>query len=781
MPKLSKYLFSSLVILYVLQALSCSNSRYLSEKESLYLGSKVTIMDSALSKSVKSGLAAQLEEAVRPKPNSSFLTVRLKLTLYNLAGVPKKEKGFRNWLRNKIGEPPVLGSEVNIDGNNKVLVNILQNQGYFSAVSAGTKETKKKKTKVFFEVYAGPQTLIRNIFYEKSDTSVLAQDVADRESKSLLKTGEPYNLDVIKSERIRIDNILKNKGYYYFSPDYILIDADTGIGNNQADLTLKMKYNEMPRNAYKKYSINQVTIFSNYRLNNTSRRSSDSTFRRRNPSAEDTVKYDDFRLVDRQKLYRPYVFYQAMQLKPGELYNKRDQNIALNRLVTLGAFKFVKNEFTPVRDSSRNLLDVSYLLTPYARKAFNVEFGGFTQNDSRGGLRGSFGWKNKNLFRGAEIFTVKLTGSFEAQYGGGIQSQRPNAYNFGLETNLNIPRFIVPFVQIKPSGMYIPRTIISAAYNYSHRVGMYRVNSLSFGYGYNWKEDAAKDHKLFPFNITFVKTDTLDKAKADSFNLTNLIYNGIIFGPTYEYTYNSQLTGANRKNNYYFSGLIDLSGNLVGIAQNASITDNPKKIFGSNYAQYLKFQADFRYYRNLTEKTVLATRIMFGYGYSYGNSNKLPNVKQFFSGGSSSLRGFASRLVGPGTYNEFYVKGTHKQFEILGDIKTEANIEYRAKLYRFIEGAVFADAGNIWLQNANNTDFPGGNFSSDFYKELAVDAGVGIRFDFSILLLRFDFAFPVRKPWLPEKERWRFNDIRFGDPDWRRENLFFNLAIGYPF
>ncbi len=333
--------------------------------------------------------------------------------------MPKKEKGFRNWLRNKIGEPPVLGSEVNIDGNNKVLVNILQNQGYFSAVSTGTKQTKNKKTKALFEVYAGPQTKIRNVFYEKSDTSVLAQDVADREGKSLLKTGDPYNLDVIKDERIRIDNVLKNKGYYYFSPDYILIDADTGIGGNLADITLKMKYNEMPRNAYRKYTINQVTIYPNYRLSNTNTRGRDSTARRRNPSAADTVRYDNFRVVDRQKLYRPYVFYQAMQLDPGELYNKRDQNIALNRLVTLGAFKFVKNEFTPIRDSTQNLLDVTYLLTPYPRKAFNVEFGGFTQNDSRGGLRGSFSWRNKNLFKGAEIFTVKLTGSFEAQYGVG--------------------------------------------------------------------------------------------------------------------------------------------------------------------------------------------------------------------------------------------------------------------------------------------------------------------------------------------------------------------------
>ncbi len=780
MPKPSQYLFSSLLILYVLHAMSCSNSRYLSEKESLYLGSKVSILDSTMPKSEKKRLAAQLEESVRPKPNSSFLTIRLKLTLYNIAGVPKKEKGLRNWLRNKIGEPPVLGSELNIDGNNKVLVNILQNQGYFHAVSTGTKQTKKKKTHAFFEVIAGPQMKIRNIYYEKTDTSVLAQDVADRESKSLLKTGDPYNLDVIKNERLRIDNILKNKGYYYFSPDYILIDADTGIGNNQADLTLKMKYNEMPRNAYRKYTINNVLIQSNYRLTNTTRRTGDSTFRRRNPSAADTVLYNNFKVVDRQKLYRPYVFYQAMQLTPGELYNKRDQNIALNRLVTLGAFKFVKNEFTPVRDSTRNLLDVMYLLTPYPRKAFNVEFGGFTQNDSRGGVRGSFSWRNKNLFRGAEIFTVKLTGSFEAQYGGGIQSQRPNAYNFGIETNLNVPRYIVPFIDIKPSGMYIPRTIMSAAYNYSLRSGMYQINSLSFGFGYNWKEDATKDHKLFPFNITLVRTDTLDLAKKDSFNLSNLIYNGIIFGPTYEYTYNSQLDGRNRKDNFYFSGLADLSGNLVGIAQRAA-PDNPQKIFGSNYAQYLKFQVDFRYYRNLTEKTVLASRVMFGYGYSYGNSSKLPNVKQFFSGGSSSLRGFASRLVGPGTYNEYYLKGTTKQFEIRGDIKAEANLEYRAKLYRFIEGAVFADAGNVWLQRANNEDFPGGEFTKDFYKQLAVDAGLGLRFDFSILLLRFDFAFPIRKPWLPDGERWRFNDIRIGDPDWRRENLFFNLAIGYPF
>ncbi len=764
-----------LLIWCAVQCSSCSNSRYLAENESLYLGAKVKITDSLATRSEKKGLEKELAEVVRPKPNSSFLGVRFKLTLYNIAGVPKKEKGFRNWLRNKIGEPPVLGSDLNVESNNKVITNQLQNRGYFGAYSEGRKETKKKKTTAYFEVKTGPRTYIRSVQFTPGDTSWLAHNIRAIEAGSLLKPGNPYDLNTIKDERIRIDNILKNRGYYYFSPDYLLLDVDTGIANREADMILKIKHNEMPVTATQQYLINNVTIFPNYQLGRG------STITRRsggNGRGMDTVRFEGFSVVDRRGTYRPYVFYQAMQLKPGELYNKRDQNMALNRLVTLGTFKFVKNEFTPVRDNSgENKLDVVYLLTPYPRKAFNIDFGGFTQNDSRGGLRGTLNWRNKNIFKGAELLSIKLTGGFEAQYGG--ISQRPNAYNAGLEASLNFPRFMVPFFNIKPSGMFIPRTIMSAAYNYSLKAGFYQINSLNFGFGYNWKENAQKDHKLFPINISLLKTDTIDKSNADSFNFSNLIYNGIIFGPTYEYTYNSQLNGLNQPNNYYFNGLLDLSGNLVGIAQNASF-DAPKKILRSNYAQYIKAQVDFRYYRQINRGSVLATRAFFGYGYAYGNSYGMPNVKRFFSGGSSSLRGFSSRLVGPGTYNEAYLTGTNRKFEILGDIKAELNVEYRTKLYQFIEAGLFVDAGNIWLLR-DDDEFPGGKFTGNFYKELAADAGLGLRLDFTILLLRFDFAFPIRKPWLPEGSRWTFNDIRFGDPDWRRENLFFNLAIGYPF
>jgi outer membrane protein insertion porin family len=266
MIKFSRYIPLALLLAMLVIATSCSNTRYLADDESLYIGSKVQVLDSAVAGTDKKTLEKQLEEAVRPKPNSSFLGIRFKLTLYNLAGVPKKEKGLRNWLRNKIGEPPVLGTDVSVDANNNVLENVLQNQGFLRAESVGIKETKNKKTKAIFEVTAGPRLKIKELLYEPSDTSVIAGHIRSTNEKSLVKAGDYYNLDAIKDERIRIDNVLKNMGYYYFSPDYILMDVDTGIGNSEADVVVKLKYNEMPRTADKQYVINKVTNFAQLSL-----------------------------------------------------------------------------------------------------------------------------------------------------------------------------------------------------------------------------------------------------------------------------------------------------------------------------------------------------------------------------------------------------------------------------------------------------------------------------------------------------------------------------------
>ena len=289
---------------------------------------------------------------------------------------------------------------------------------------------------------------------------------------------------------------------------------------------------------------------------------------------------------------------------------------------------------------------------------------------------------------------------------------------------------------------------------------------------------------MFPLNVNYVRTDTIGVPTVGEVNFSNLIFNGLIIGPSYEYTFNGQATGL-RKNNFYFNGLADISGNPFSAFSSGS-SSGRQEIFGTELSQYLKMQVDGRYYRNYSahKNDIWASRIIIGYGHPFGSSRHLPNIKQFFSGGASSLRGFRARLVGPGTFNERYLAtdGTGREtfIETLGDIKLEFNTEIRKHIYQFLNGAVFFDAGNIWLAN-EDPRFPGGNFTGNFYNELAMDAGVGLRLDFDILTIRLDLGFPIRKPWLEAGNRWVWDEINPGDKQWRQENLIFNLAIGYPF
>lgn len=802
--------YSVITILSFLVLSSCSNTRYLAEEESLFVGGEIKVMDSTLSGKEKSNIKNYLSASIRPKPNTTFLAMRWKLYLYNIAGNPKRESGgLRNWIREKVGEPPVLTSSMNLNTNNQIFINQLQNIGYFNADVTSTKETKHKKTKAYFEVFAREQYRINEVKFpvDEGDISRIGQDIDHGRDKTLLKKEQPYNLELIKSERIRIDAELKNNGYYFFNPEYLLIRADTGMGHAKVNLTVQLKWDDMPRNAYERFTVKDVIIMPNYRLQ-TGR---DTSSYRRTPKNSDTlIIFDNIKMVDPLRLtsaksqrpkrsYRPQTFYQAMQLKPGSVYNQRDHNLSLNRLVNMGTFKFVKSDIVQLRapaagdqpDTAMRFrydpvnmseepdaaLRIAYFLTPYPKKSLDGDVSGFTQNDSRAGSRASISWRNRNTLRGGELFTVKASGGFEIQYSNSGLNRRPNTYNAGLGVGLNIPRFLIPVLKVKPSGTFVPRTLVNLDYNYSRRGNLYTINSLTMGWGYNWKEDILRDHKLFPISIGIVRTDTLNASAGFDFNLSNLVFNGIIWGSTYEYIFNSKANGNTHKNNYFVSVNADVAGNLLGLINGtADLQGESKKIFGSPYAQYGKLQTDFRYYHKINPKLELATRVIIGVGIPYGNSYTLPNIKQFFSGGSNSLRGFPSRLVGPGTYN--FRNGNY--IETLGDLKFEWSLEARQKLYRFIDLGLFVDAGNIWLLRENE-NFPGGKFTGDFYKELAVSAGLGLRLDFSILILRLDFAGPIRKPYLPEKERWQFSEFRLLDGKWRNENIFFNLAIGLPF
>ena len=759
----------TIALLLAAMFVSCSNTKNIPKGDSLFVGVNVNIKDDEGPKKYRRLLKRDLKKAVRPKPNTRTFGMRLKLSLYNLAGDESKGGFFRSALR-KIGEPPVLASKVDLDWNNELLGNIMQNRGYFFPNVASHTKGKNKKTKAVFDIHTGPLYKIRNIEFP-IDSSIISIDVAAAKDRTLLKPGQPFNLDLIKGERERIDKILTDQGYFYFKPDYIIVHTDSTVGDHQVDMYVRAKHEDIPAQAYYVYHINDVYVYPNYRLN----------AEHRDTSKANAELHNGFYLIDRRNTFRPIVFDHTMQFQPGELYNRTEQNRALNRLVSLGAFKFVKNRFEAINNPGDPRLDVFYYLTPHPRKYLRFQIGVESQSDSRMGTQSSIGWRHRNAFRGAELFSVTLRGGYEAQAGGNMQ--RPPAFEGGLETRLFIPRIIVPFKKVVPSSMFTPRTIISAGYDVTLRQDLYLIHSIKTSFGYQWREDLRKQHEFFPININYVKTDTLGIATDQTINFSNIIFNGLIIGPTYEYIYNGQATGI-QKHNFYLSGLVDFSNNILGIAQGAS-PEQPKKIFNTVYAQYMKYRVDGRYYFNYAahKNNIWANRVILGYGYPYGNSSQLPNIKQFFAGGASSLRGFRSRLVGPGTFNEQFLYGdsqSQRFIETLGDIKLEINTELRANIYQFLNGALFIDAGNVWNQY-EDPRFPGGRFSTDFYKELAVDAGFGFRFDFQIFLIRLDLGFPIRKPWLPEGERWVFDEIDFSSKQWRSENLIFNLAIGYPF
>lgn len=758
------------LILTLLFTYGCSNIKHLPEGEMLYVGSEVEVKDSVMSRSDRKDLEKQLEDLSRPKPNRKILGLRAKLYFYNLAGEPKKDKGFRYWLRNKVGEPPVLMSQVDLDYNADVLNSYTENKGYFKSITSADSTSRNRRAEAQYTVTPREQYKIRNVIFPSDSTSRLEKAISRLQRRTLLRKGRPYDLDVIKEERERIDQRLKQRGFFYFNPDYLLVQVDSTVGNHEVDLILKVK-EETPKIAKQVYFVDDIVIFSNYSLE----------------TANDTVayagvtatKYKDFTIIDPDDTFRPIIYDRTLFFHRGDRYNRRDHNLSLNRLINLGVFKFVKNEFR-LADTLSNSLDAFYYLTPLPRKSVRFEILAKTNSANYNGTEVNINWSNRNTFRAAELLNISVFGGLEVQVAG--QNQGFNVYRVGTETSLTWPRFITP-IHIADSSAFVPRTRALVSYEYQNRARLYSLNSFRAQFGYLWKNDIRTEHQLNAFDLNYVNstnvTDLYLEQVAEMPTLGRVIEKQLIIGPTYSYTFTNTMRKF-KKHTFYYKGSLDAAGTIAGLATGADIKGGDTvRIFDVAFSQFVKMEHDFRHYLRLGRNSQLASRIIAGVGMPYGNSDQLPFIRQFFIGGTNSIRAFRARSIGPGTHRTDVDDNSFLPDES-GDLKLELNTEYRAKLFSVVHGAVFVDAGNIWLWNENENK-PGAKISKDFMKELAVGTGVGLRFDLSFLVLRTDLAFPIRKPWLPESERWVFDDINFGSSSWRRDNLVFNLAIGYPF
>lgn len=760
---------------------SCSVKKFIPENE--YLINKYTIQ---FEKKYPQTTQSELKQFLKPKPNKKFLGWHSNLYYYYRN--QNKPTKFNAWLDKSFGEPPSFYSDDDIERAAKRMEQHLANIGFFKSTVDYNVNFENKKANISFTVHPAPPYFIKGLNYEVQD-SVLATYFNKCLDKTLLHEGDIYNAYTFDDERDRITSYLRNEGYYYFNRNYIQYLVDSNFREHSMSVTLKINNILAPEKdgatlinkPHERYYIKNVTIIPEY-----------------NPSIDlpyDTIDHViHFRkketgytyqfLYNQKPKIKPSAFNTAIKIKPENPFSAHDLQSTYRKLFNYRIIRTAKINFDTTgagqnKDSTYRYLNTQIMMQNSRRHSVSIE--GFGTNSSGDlGVRGKLTYLNKNIFKHAEIFRIRVIGGFEAQSAGGGDSTSSsgifNTFEVGIDGTVFFPRFLFPLRLHSFNQKYSPITNVTFGFNYQVRQNYTRsITNLEFGY--SWNKTSKKRHIVTPFNTNFIKIfptpefqDILDKEENKA--LKEQYSDQIIFGLSYSMIFNNQNLNA-LSHHQFLRFNFESSGNLLyainSLAGSEKTGDGYYQIFGVRYSQYLKASIDIREYLYFNSKeNVLALRFFLGSAIPYLNSEEIPYTKGFYAGGANGMRGWHFRTLGPGEYSEV------NNYERIGEIQIEANAELRFPLYRFLKAALFLDVGNIWTYNESSV-YPGGDFKfNTFYKQFAVDGGIGIRFDFSYFLFRLDFAAPFLDPAYPEDERWRIQYLQFND-------FIVNFGIGYPF
>ncbi len=763
---MGKDLKSTLIIVCSLLVLqSCSVKKFIPEGELLYTGADLNVeeeQDTVVQPIDE--VTSELQSVITPEPNGKFLGMRPALYFHYKA--QKKNPGFINkFLNKKIGEEPVYLSDVETTQTEELLKNRVENRGFFySRVSSEVTKNEDKKTGSVAYTVKLPKPYRLKTYQLDSDSLLVYQEIQKMLPDSPIEKGMRFDLPSLKLERQRIDNKLKQKGYYNFNPEFLLFEADTNQYNNKKfDLYLRLKQ-DVPEKSIIPYKIKKVNIYPNYRLEQDSTR-------------KDTVRYDDKNFIRKkgELFFKPKRLATYVLINEGDFFDPSASRNTSRRLTSIGTYKFVNiryDEIDTLATDSLGVLEANIFLSPLKKRAIRTELQAVTKSNDFAGPNLAVTYTDRNLFHGGEILHVTGKFGYEVQVGG-PNNKGLNSIQLGLQTDLIFPRLLFPIsFEGKDWFKYsVPKTKTSLEGNYLKRSQLFSLSSLSARFGYLWDANKYVTHELYPISLNYVKlgntTQAFQKILGDNPYLQSSFNQKFIAGLNYTFTYNG-LLDTNQTNAFFIISSLDIAGNLIDLISGHGNT-YPQTFLGLRYAQYAKADVDFRYHLRLGSDQVIASRLFAGYGIPYGNSDVLPFTKQYFSGGPYSVRAFNTRSLGPGTYTPDDPNAAY--FDQSGNIRLEANLEYRFPIFSYLKGAVFGDAGNVWNSKENASDLQGGKFSSNFINELGIGGGVGLRVDIQSFVIRFDLAAPFHDPALPQGQRWNF--------DW--QNPVLNFAIGYPF
>jgi outer membrane protein assembly factor BamA len=761
-------LFIAGILLY-----SCSNTRFLAEDEKLY--TYTWFSEKGFGKvKLKSLKAYELYSVGSVKTNRPFMFLpRTNLTIYNYFQ-PSGNRGPRHYIHRVFGKPPVLLSSVNPEFRVKVMEQRLAEMGHFdSQVTLDLRIYGKndKKAAAKYNVLFKPAYTYRSLEFMRNGTP-LDSLVAVSLPESIIKPTNDYWLKELEDERNRLGSVIRNQGYYYFNADDFLFQVDTNIGNKQADLRLLIK-EDIPARAFDKYTIRKVNMVV---------RSNREGVKEYTPV--DSAFINNVHYYEAEHYYRPRVMTRHLATKPGSLYTMKSHENTLRYLQGMGAFRSVNISFSEA-DSVSHQLDANIELVPVKPVQANLEVNFATKSDDFIGPAaiGSFGLLN--VFNGAEQLVFQLDGGFEWQKRSKRQEYELglNSYEIGGQVKLQIPRFLTPFKLKRQSERYVPRTTASLGWRTLKRVKYYSMNVSSASFGYSWRTSPKTEFSLQPVSINYVNltqtSDEFEEFLTEYPQVANSFEKQLIIGSVFSYTFTASPKWR-VLNKFYYNGILDLSGNLLNALYTVTglkdkESGEPGTLLDVPYSQYVKLTNDVRYYIYFNKQKEIAMRMVAGMGMPFNNSEVMPYIKQYFAGGSQDIRAFYSRTLGPGSYQPDDTLHSNTFIDQSGEIKLMGNVEYRFPITYKTNGAVFMDAGNVWLISEDESR-PGGKFEFiKFVNDVAIGAGVGIRVDITYLVIRLDAAIPVRKPFIEGSGKWIFNDLSFF------KDYIFSLAVGYPF
>lgn len=738
---------------------SCSTTKLVEKDEMLYTGVKSVVYE--YPDSVDSTVKEQIEEAVNVKPNKYTITpsIRIPVGLWVYNHWNPEAKGLKGWLYSKLVEEPVLVSDVRPEVRTKMIDEILDDNGYFSGTSSFSlnQGKNKKKASITYTIASGPTYRLDSI-YLLPDTCRLYHLIDSVALKDkYLKKGMRYCTDSLSIVRNRITNAVRNRGFYYFRPEYIEYLADSI--NNRRNISLKLCISSSaPKEGLQEFRTGKVTVI---------------TRRYQGGGVPDTISTSRGTIIQmKPSKLRKEIIPECVTLRKGRAFSVRQLETTHTRLSRLGIFNSVSMEVKPDSLAPNPTLDVVIDCTFDSPLETSFEIGAAYKSNNYIGPGASFNVTNKNLFGGGEQLTVGLNGSYEWQTGSGSSSLL-NSYEVGINSSLSFPRLIAPkFIPRRNRNLNWTRFSLNA--DLLNRPHYFKMAEFEAAVTYDWYPSRRSSSSFTPIKFTYTKlietTAAFDSIVENNRAIAQSFRSQYIPQVLYSYTYSRTFA---KKNTIKFNFSVQEAGNIFWCIYEAAGKKEEKTLFGTPFSQFVKGSVQLVYDRLLFGNHHLVMRAFTGAAHAYGNSSQVPYSEQFYVGGANSIRAFTVRSIGPGSYR-VAEETANGYFDQTGTFKFETNVEYRFPLYGPLGGALFVDAGNVWLLK-DDADRPGGTLNgSRFFKDLALGTGLGLRFDIGMIVVRGDLGIGLHAPYDTGKSGY-FNMESFG------KSLAFHLAIGYPF